>query len=162
MLAGAHRGRTRVGSTGLSLVALQLGLLAVLAWHGAAALFRGPAEGSVALAALLLVASVAVGLWALSANRLGNFNVRPEPRAGGRLVEAGPYRWIRHPMYTAVILFGAACVAARQFSWAWLALAALVAVLVVKARVEERLMLQAHPGYAAYRARTRRFLPWLI
>ena len=155
-------GEDGVSATGLTLVTLQLGLLALLAWHGANALFRTPVEGSVEIAALLLVASVAVGLWALSANRLGNFNVRPEPKAGGRLVEAGPYRWIRHPMYTSVMLFGAACVAARPVDWAWLALAALVAVLVVKARVEERLMVQAHPGYAAYRGRTRRFIPWLV
>jgi protein-S-isoprenylcysteine O-methyltransferase Ste14 len=60
------------------------------------------------------------------------------------------------------MLFGAACVAARPAPWPWFALAALVAVLGVKAGVEERLMLLAHPGYAAYRARTRRFLPGLV
>jgi len=39
---------------------------------------------------------------------------------------------------------------------------ALSAVLVVKAQVEERWWLQQHPGYADYRARTRRFLPFIV
>jgi protein-S-isoprenylcysteine O-methyltransferase Ste14 len=35
-------------------------------------------------------------------------------------------------------------------------------MLVTKATVEERWMLAAHPGYAAYRERTRRFLPGIF
>ena len=40
-------------------------------------------------------------------------------------------------------------------------LGALVAVLVSKAVLEERWMLLAHPGYAAYRRDTCWFLPWI-
>jgi protein-S-isoprenylcysteine O-methyltransferase Ste14 len=65
-------------------------------------------------------------------------------------------------MYTAVIACAAACAWAAASPWAWLAVAALVAVLVVKAQVEERWMLQQHPGYADYGARTRRFLPFIV
>lgn len=112
-------------------------------------------------AAGLLATSVAVGFWALWANRPGNFNIRPEPKAGGRLVQEGPYRWVRHPMYLAVLLFTAAfAVAGDVGQWAaWLALAA---VLFAKARREERGMALAHPGYAEYRARTRAIVPFLL
>ena len=115
---------------------------------------------TVVLAALLPTA--AVGLWALTANRPGNFNIRPAPREGGVLVAHGPYRWIRHPMYSAVIAFGLACAWSGAAPWAWLFFGALVAVLFTKAAYEERWMLEAHPGYAAYRKRTRRFLPGLF
>lgn len=49
-----------------------------------------------------------LGLWALSRNRPGNFDIRPTPREGGHLVQQEAYRWIRHPTYTAVIACGLA------------------------------------------------------
>jgi protein-S-isoprenylcysteine O-methyltransferase Ste14 len=143
--------RSRDG-LGTALVAAQLGLIAALALWAAAPFLQGRAP----LPAWTLAAAGAVlGLWTLAHNRPGNFNIRPTPRQEGLLVRSGPYRWIRHPMYTAVIAWAAAS------PWALLAAAALVAVLVVKAQVEERWMLQQHPGYADYRSRTRRFLPYI-
>ena len=98
------------------LISAQFGALAVLAlqawdaWQPAA---------SHAPAWLLLCVSGMVGLWALSANRLGNFNIHPTPHPQGQLVVHGPYRWIRHPMYTAVLLFGAALAILAASSVAW-------------------------------------------
>jgi len=102
------------------------------------------------------------GLAALIANPPGNFNIRPVPKAGGRLVDRGPYRWIRHPMYSALLAVGLACALAAAGLAGWIAYAALVAVLAVKAGIEEQGMLQHHPDYAAYRARTKRFVPGVI
>ncbi|CAD5373912.1 hypothetical protein RA210_U40315 [Rubrivivax sp. A210] len=106
--------------------------------------------------------STLLGLWALASNRPGNFNIHPSPREGGQLVQRGPYRWIRHPMYTAVLAFGLACAWAAGAPWGWVCLTALLAVLVAKAALEERWMLEQHAGYAAYRERTHRFLPGLF
>jgi protein-S-isoprenylcysteine O-methyltransferase Ste14 len=144
---------------GNALVAVQLALIAALAWLAAPAFLGGRAPLAVWL---LVAAGAALGLWALSANRPGNFNVRPMPRAGGRLVQHGPYRWIRHPMYTAVIACAVACAWADGTRWGWLGAAALTAVLAIKAALEERWMVQEHPGYREYRARTSRFLPGLL
>lgn len=148
--------RRRIGS---ALVAGQLALMAALALLAAPAFLRGAAGPG---AWLLALAGAALGGWAVSANRPGNFNVRPTPRAGGVLVQRGPYRWIRHPMYTSVMACGFAAAWAAASVWGWVAVAALVAVLALKASFEERWMLQAHPEYADYRLRTRRFLPWLL
>lgn len=136
------------------LVAMQFALMALV-------IVRASVVNAGAASAVLLVAGIGVGLWALSANRPGNFNVRPEPKAGGVLVTNGPYRWIRHPMYLAVLLFTAAFAAAGD-RWQWLAWAALGAVLLAKARREERGMALAHPAYADYRARTRAILPFVL
>lgn len=144
---------------GTTLVVLQFVWIAVLAWLALPAFFAARAPIGAWICAML---GVLLGLWALSSNRLGNFNIRPAPRAGGTLVQQGPYRWIRHPMYTSVIAVGVACAWASGHWLAWLALCALVVVLVVKAVFEERWMVQAHPAYAVYRQRTRRFLPWLF
>jgi protein-S-isoprenylcysteine O-methyltransferase Ste14 len=145
--------RHRLGSV---LVGLQFTLIAVLAWLGAPAFLGGLAHP---VAWLLLGLAVAVGLWAVQANRPGNFNIRPAPRAGGRLVHQGPYRWIRHPMYTAVASLAVACSIASGTVAAGLAALLLVAVLLGKAGLEERWMAEQHPGYAAYRAHTWRFVP---
>ena len=144
---------------GTVLVSAQFVLIAALAVLALPRFLHAHAPvGAWAMAA----AGVLLGLWAISCNRPGNFNIRPTPREGGRLVQEGPYRWIRHPMYTAVMALGLACAWAGVTAWGWISVAALAAVLAIKAGVEERWMLAEHPDYAAYRARTRRFLPWIF
>lgn len=148
--------RDRLGTV---LVGAQFALIAVLAGLALPRFLHAQAPAgawSVAAAGVLL------GVWAISCNRPGNFNIRPTPREGGRLVQEGPYRWIRHPMYTAVMVLGMACAWAGMTAWGWISLAALATVLVIKAGVEERWMLAEHPDYTAYRARTQRFIPWIF
>jgi len=155
-MATTDRAEHRLGTV---LVALQFALIAALAVLALPAFFRGHAPaGAWGVAA----AGALIGLWALSCNRPGNFNIRPTPREGAQLVQQGPYRWIRHPMYTAVIDCGLACAWAGRSLWGWSGVVALVAVLATKARFEERWMLVGHPGNAAYRTRTSRFLPGIL
>lgn len=140
---------------GKLLVALQFGLLAVLAvLCFPLATEQPPGQVSVAL----WFASAILGLWTLSANRPGNFNIRPEPRTEGHLVQTGPYRWIRHPMYTSVLLLAAvasAWLANLNGVVLWLAL---LAVLIAKASLEERWLVQRYPDYQAYRKGTWRLV----
>ncbi len=136
------------------LVALQLALMAAIAvpWEG---------RGIGVAATVVVAAGGAIGSWALAANRPGNFNIRPEPKPDGRLVTTGPYRWVRHPMYAALLVAGGGLAAGYASPWRWAALAALAAVLAAKAKREERGMAATHPAYAAYAARTRRIVPWV-
>lgn len=139
------------------LVALQLGLAGALlltCWPPRASALLPLAIG------LLLLATV-VGVAALAANRPGNFNVRPEVKPGARLVTSGIYRWIRHPMYSAVLLatLGAALLDPR--AWRIAVWFALVGVLVAKLRREEGYLALRFAEYASYRRRTWRLLPWL-
>ncbi len=141
------------------MVILQFGLLLVLAWMAVPRGLRGEwPMFSVVLAGL----SVAVAVWTLVHNRLGNFNIHPAPKVRGTLVTSGPYRLIRHPMYTAVLLGGAALAGAAGHTWAWLVWAALFTVLWAKASLEEAWLREHYPPYVAYRRVTTRFIPWLL
>lgn len=149
------------------LVALQFALMATVAASAWTAHERrtatDPRGGTPAPdAPWLLVAAAALAGWALSANRPGNFNITPAPRPGGELVRHGPYRWIRHPMYAAVLLAAAAGARHAADPTAWAAFAALAVVLVVKASVEERALLRRHALYQEYRKDTARFVPWVF
>ncbi len=88
-----------------------------------------------------------------------NLTPMPHPLPGAELVETGVYRRVRHPLYAAVMLvafgWGTAMASVRS-----LMAAGLLAVwLDAKARREEAWLMARFPGYAAYRARTRRFVP---
>jgi len=135
------------------LVALQLAIIAAL-------LLTGPWIARTWLA--LEVAGGVLLLWAVVSMRLRQLQINPEVAAGAQLVTRGPYRWIRHPMYTGVLLAMGALVLER-FTWEramlWLAL---LAALLAKLMFEESLLNARFPDYAAYCRRTKRLLPFIF
>jgi len=83
----------------------------------------------------------------------------PCPPAGARLVQRGVYAWMRHPLYTSVMLasFGWALI---WQSWpAGLAAVVLAVFYDAKARHEEHWLREAFPEYPDYQKRVRRFIP---
>jgi protein-S-isoprenylcysteine O-methyltransferase Ste14 len=108
----------------------------------------------------LFVAGLALGGW--SRHALGrSFTPFPRPVAGGAQTSHGPYRWVRHPIYSGIVLSAAGWALAWQ-SWAGAAMAAVLFVFFgLKARREEAWLGEAYPGYAEYRRRTRKLVPFL-
>ena len=111
-----------------------------------------------------LVSAVLVGVGSLASVlvlwRLGkSFSIMPEART---LVTSGPYARARHPLYGVemITIVGTA----MQFIQPWAGLVALgvVALLVIRTIFEERVLSEAYPEYAVYRAKTARFIPGLI
>jgi protein-S-isoprenylcysteine O-methyltransferase Ste14 len=80
------------------LVALQFSAIAIVAWP-----FFEPAAGRLQWLSIS-AAGLLIGLYTLAHNRLGNFDIYPEPLPDACLVTSGPYRWIRHPMYMSLLL----------------------------------------------------------
>lgn len=100
-----------------------------------------------------------LGLWAIVAMRPGNFNIIPEVVPGGHLEVQGPYRYIRHPMYAAVLLVSLPLVI-DSFTFVRLVIWVILCVdLILKLRYEEALLVRQFPNYAPYQMRTKRLVP---
>lgn len=108
------------------------------------------------LAALLM-------LWARLTFGMRSFHATADPTAGG-LVATGPYRYWRHPIYAAVLLFVWAGVLSHGVSsLVDLALAVLATgMTLIRVQAEEQLLRVAMPEYADYAARTKRFIPFVL
>lgn len=108
------------------------------------------------LAALLM-------LWSRLTFGMRSFHAAANPTAGG-LVATGPYRYWRHPIYAAILLFVWAGVLSHGMpSLADVALAVLATgMTLVRVHAEEELLRVAMPEYADYAARTKRFIPFVL
>lgn len=114
-----------------------------------------------AIAVLLCASGFAFAIWAR--RRLGrNWSGQPSLKEGHELVISGPYRFVRHPIYSGILaaMFGTALINDAL----WLVAAGLFCALFIsRAREEERLMLRQFPGeYPAYRRRTKMLIPLLL
>lgn len=107
---------------------------------------------------LLLVAFV-LGVWALRAHPRRQLTPHPLPRDPARLVTEGPYRWIRHPMYSALMVGTLSLPLTDPTLGSWLLWGAVALTLGAKVAIEERVWRQRDPRYAAYAARTGCFIP---
>jgi protein-S-isoprenylcysteine O-methyltransferase Ste14 len=90
-----------------------------------------------------------------------NLSPLPHPKAGAVLVEGGVYGVVRHPIYAGLILgsFGWGLLA--NSVWTMLLAAGLLVLFEFKARREERQLALRFPGYANYRRRVRKFVPFI-
>jgi len=92
--------------------------------------------------------------------RLGkSFSIMPEAR---KLVTGGPYAHARHPLYTVEMITITGTALQFAAPWSWLIALVVVALLWIRSHFEEQVLMEAYPEYAAYRARTKRFIPGII
>ena len=110
----------------------------------------------------LLVLGGVIGLLSFLAMGLGNIRALPEIPQYGRLVVHGPYRWVRHPMYTSVLVITLAWMIEHPWPFRMVLWVGLVVTLWVKLGYEEQLLLTRFPSYEEYRMRTKRLIPFLF
>ncbi len=111
---------------------------------------------------IFMLLSAALMFWAIIAMKKSKLSILPEPAANATLITEGPYRFIRHPMYTAILL-GSTGILIQQFTWLRLAiLIALSITLYVKISWEEKMLSQKFDGYKNYMKQTKRIMPFII
>jgi protein-S-isoprenylcysteine O-methyltransferase Ste14 len=103
----------------------------------------------------LMIPTFALVAWTFAVNPFAETTVRIQTERGQKVIDFGPYRFVRHPMYVAIILIHVAGPLVQGSLWA-LALAVPIAILfVVRTALEDRALRDELPGYDAYTARTR-------
>jgi protein-S-isoprenylcysteine O-methyltransferase Ste14 len=115
-----------------------------------------------ALGLAMYLLSTAFIMWVFHENSFAAPVVQVQDERHHRVISTGPYAWVRHPMYSGVMLFFVG-VPLLLGSWWGLAMAPLFAVLfAVRTRIEEKALIKGLPGYADYRAHVRyRLVPGL-
>ena len=111
---------------------------------------------------LFLLLAVLLFIWVVFHNKLGNFNIVPEIKEGCKLVTSGPYKYIRHPMYTGVMLIALAEIVGAFAFWKLLVLFVLVVVLYLKASREENFWCAKTQEYENLKKHTKMFIPFVL
>jgi protein-S-isoprenylcysteine O-methyltransferase Ste14 len=153
-----------LGRRGEGWLGLQMALMATIVLGAVVRVAPGPSADVAAAMRLLgqtaIVGGVALILWAsVTLRTRAAFSPFPRPAAGGSMVETGPYRWIRHPIYVGLIVAGLGIASSRYSILSLIATIGLAVVLDMKRRREEAWLVERFPGYRAYRQRTKALIP---
>lgn len=109
----------------------------------------------------LAAAGLMAIFWVLRENSFASAVVETFPEH--KVIDSGPYRLVRHPMYAGGLIFLAGIPLALGSAWALLFFIPLFVAIVVRLRDEERFLAEALPGYADYCARTKyRLIPGIF
>jgi protein-S-isoprenylcysteine O-methyltransferase Ste14 len=123
----------------------------------------GAAWWPVALGVVMIWSGMGFRLWSILT--LGRFfKVMVAIQENHRVIDSGPYRWLRHPSYLGAIVCLTG-IGVAEGDWASVAImlgCSLVAFLT-RIQVEERVLLrELSTEYASYSRRTARLVPWVF
>jgi protein-S-isoprenylcysteine O-methyltransferase Ste14 len=159
---GANREKNSADAVIISLINLATFVRYIVAgldirngWSGAF-----PAWAQLAALVICFLGYDALFIWAIASNKFFTQIARLQPERGQVVVTGGPYRWIRHPGYTGVMLYELAVCVLLGSWWAYCASAVSVALIVIRTAREDRMLQTNLPGYADFAQRVRyRLLP---
>jgi len=112
------------------------------------------------------LAGVAMSLglvgWAMAVNRYFSPVVRIQDERGHHVVEAGPYRYVRHPGYLGMVAAALCSPLAIGSWWSMAPIGGYLLFIIRRAALEDRFLRDHLPGYAEYAAKVRyRMVPGL-
>ncbi|MEH2614923.1 methyltransferase family protein [Bradyrhizobium sp. AZCC 1693] len=141
--------------------------LALLLWLVAIGLDRRANASDVPLLLQVLglamyLLSIAFIMWVFRENSFAAPVVKVQAARHQRVISSGPYAFVRHPMYSGIMLYFLG-IPLLLGSWWGVAIAPVFAILfAIRARIEERALVEGLPDYADYAERVRyRLVPGL-
>jgi protein-S-isoprenylcysteine O-methyltransferase Ste14 len=118
---------------------------------------------------LSLIASMILGppsvalAWAATRHLGKQWRYKAALNEDHELIQTGPYRWVRHPIYTS--MFGMLLASGAAWTWRpfWVgSIFAFIAGTEIRVRAEERLLAERFgSSYTAYRSRTSAYIPFI-
>jgi protein-S-isoprenylcysteine O-methyltransferase Ste14 len=135
----------------------------IIAFVGSFAMFFSPIQQEnmssdpviITTALSIMVIGGIFTIYAL-ANLRRNFSIIPEARS---VVTTGPYRFIRHPMYTSEIVWSFGMILPALTWQVGAAYALMLTCLILRAGFEEAVLEKHFPEYGEFRKKTWRFIP---
>lgn len=113
-----------------------------------------------ALGLLLPLGATLFIMWVMRENSFAAPLVKIQHERGHRVVWSGPYAWVRHPMYSGAVIFVFGLPLLLGSGWGLVISPLFVVMFAIRARIEERTLIDGLPGYAEYAARVRyRLIP---
>ena len=114
------------------------------------------------LGAVVYLLSSMLTAWALSENRYAEAVSRVQEERGQRVCSTGPYAFVRHPMYSAIVMWCASVTMVFPSVWVALVSGAVALVIVVRTALEDAMLTNGLPGYLEYRSSVRwRLVPFV-
>ena len=136
----------------VSIQMISIALILVTGW---------PLAGYIPLL-IIQIAGVMLGIWAIVIMGVKNTNITPLVKQDAHLVTNGPYAFIRHPMYSAVLLTIWPLII-DQYSLLRLTAGLILTIdLIIKMLFEESLLRKHFAGYESYMKETKRLIPFVI
>jgi len=116
-------------------------------------------SSAIVIAAQLL--AVGINIWARRSFPTNTFRIDATPSAE-TVIRRGPYRLIRHPMYSSVLLFIWAGIVSHLSLWTVTIGVVATIVSVLRIVFEERVLRERYPDYTEYTKVTKAIIPYLI
>lgn len=88
--------------------------------------------------------------------------ITPDTTPDTKLISTGPYRYLRHPMYTGLLLLGLGLLLEQPELWRVVSYIGLIVTLIYKARFEESILLKAFAEYGNYQKKTWALIPCIF
>ena len=112
------------------------------------------------LALELITALVGIFLIIVASRNLKpSLQISPIPKQDAPLISIGIYKYVRHPMYLAVILIGFSLAGFADSLAGWILEGCLIVTLNVKATFEDALLLELHPEAIHFQMHTSKLIP---
>ncbi|PLX05102.1 MAG: hypothetical protein C0594_08245 [Marinilabiliales bacterium] len=108
------------------------------------------------------IAGIVLMFWAFSVMTVKNVQALPDPKENAHMVSKGPYKRIRHPMYTSIFLMMIPMVIDYFNIWRLLILIVLIINQVIKLTYEENMLKEKYPNYSAYMKKSSRIIPYIF
>lgn len=103
-----------------------------------------------------------LGILVSASNLRSSLTVMPLPKSDGKMIHQGLYQYVRHPMYSSVLLFALGVALNYSDLYKYFLVGSLLILFYFKSSYEESYLSKKYPGYADYARNTPRFLPHFL